>query len=246
MPTKSQISIVIAAFNEEKYIGKLLEDVSISAPDAQVIVADAGSYDRTIHIAESFRRQVGDLQIRRTDKIKPGPGATRNTGAKAVEGNIIFFLDADGRVKPKFFPNAITEFKARALQAAGCQITPDSDDRWDHMMWDATNRSAVANQIKSPGAMGAGMVFEKELFKKIGGFREDLPVCEDRDISIRAANAGQFGMLVAPDTDVITSVRRFERHGRIRSNLSWHLNALYYRFTGNVPSHKFGFKFGGK
>jgi rhamnosyltransferase len=52
-------SIIIRAYNEEKYIGRLLEGIKQqTVQDVEIILVDSGSTDKTVSIAESFGAKV--------------------------------------------------------------------------------------------------------------------------------------------------------------------------------------------
>jgi glycosyltransferase involved in cell wall biosynthesis len=52
-------SIIIRAYNEEKYIGRLLEGIKQqTVQDVEIILVDSGSTDKTVAIAESFGAKV--------------------------------------------------------------------------------------------------------------------------------------------------------------------------------------------
>ncbi len=52
-------SIIIRAYNEEKYIGRLLEGIqSQTLKDVEIILVDSGSTDSTVSIAESYGARV--------------------------------------------------------------------------------------------------------------------------------------------------------------------------------------------
>ncbi len=52
-------SIVIRAYNEEKYIGRLLEGIrQQSVKDVEIILVDSGSTDGTVSVAESFGARI--------------------------------------------------------------------------------------------------------------------------------------------------------------------------------------------
>src|SRR5678816_1091667 len=52
-------SIVIRAYNEEKYIGRLFEGIrQQTLKDVEIILVDSGSTDQTVLIAESFGAQI--------------------------------------------------------------------------------------------------------------------------------------------------------------------------------------------
>ena len=92
------ISIIIPAYNEEKYLPKLLECIKKQTYKGyEIIVADAGSKDRTGQIAKKYGCKV----------VKGGmPAVGRNNGAKVAKGNILLFLDADVQINRDFIKKA--------------------------------------------------------------------------------------------------------------------------------------------
>ncbi|NUQ57062.1 MAG: glycosyltransferase family 2 protein [Candidatus Paceibacter sp.] len=90
-----KFSIILPAYNEEKAIGKVIDDVRISLDNSkyrnsyEILVVDDCSSDKTAEIATSKNVEV----IRR--KINGGSGASRKTGILAAKGEVIVMLDAD-------------------------------------------------------------------------------------------------------------------------------------------------------
>ena len=82
------LSIIIPTLNEEKYLPLLLESIKKQKDffDYEIIVADAGSKDKTLEIAKNYGCITvgGGL-----------PSKARNEGAKITNGNTLLFLDAD-------------------------------------------------------------------------------------------------------------------------------------------------------
>ena len=83
------VSVIIPTLNEEKILPHLLDDFrNQTAKDFEVIVADAGSGDKTVEVAKAYKAQL----------VKGGlPAVGRNNGAKIARGEFLFFLDADVR-----------------------------------------------------------------------------------------------------------------------------------------------------
>ena len=79
------LSIIIPTLNEEKYLPVLLESIKKQKfeGDYELIVADAGSQDKTVEIARNFG-----------GKIVPGglPAKGRNQGAAEARGDLFLFL----------------------------------------------------------------------------------------------------------------------------------------------------------
>ena len=94
------ISIIIPALNEENYLPRLLGSLEKqNLKDYEIILADAGSKDRTIEIAKKYGC-----------KVVPGglPAKGRNEGAKAARGDLFLFLDSD-LVLPEGFLDAFLQ-----------------------------------------------------------------------------------------------------------------------------------------
>ena len=83
------LSIIVPTLNEEEYLPKLLESIKKQDfKDYEIIVADAGSEDKTLEIA----KKRGCI-ITKGGSITVG----RNNGAKVARGDIFLFLDSDVR-----------------------------------------------------------------------------------------------------------------------------------------------------
>ena len=108
------ISIIIPTLNEEKYLPHLLKSIKeqdfFSNPEKlEIIVADAGSEDKTVEIAKSFGCQI----------TKGGlPAKGKNEGAKIARGDLFLFLDSDVILDKNYLKKALKEFRERKLSVA--------------------------------------------------------------------------------------------------------------------------------
>lgn len=89
------LSIVIPAKNEEGAIESILKRVRREFPDAEIIVVDDGSEDRTGTLA----MEAGATVVRIPESL--GNGAAIKTGARAAKGDVLCFMDADGQHNPE-------------------------------------------------------------------------------------------------------------------------------------------------
>jgi glycosyltransferase involved in cell wall biosynthesis len=95
-PTVS-VSVIIPAYNSEKFIRRAIDSVLAQThPAEEIIVVDDGSTDSTGEIVQSYGPPV---QYVRQDNA--GPGAARNTGIRAAQGDWIAFLDSDDEWLPE-------------------------------------------------------------------------------------------------------------------------------------------------
>lgn len=86
------ISLIMAAYNEEKYVEEAIRSVlDQSYPHWELIVVNDGSTDRTADIVSGF----SDPRIRLFNQANAGIGSARNLALKHVRGTILGILDAD-------------------------------------------------------------------------------------------------------------------------------------------------------
>jgi glycosyltransferase involved in cell wall biosynthesis len=99
-PALKRLSIVIPAYQEERFIGALLEkviavDLGPLGMTKEIIVVDDGSRDRTAEIAGSFP----EVTLHRKAKNE-GKGSAVQAGIRLATGNYIMIQDADLEYDP--------------------------------------------------------------------------------------------------------------------------------------------------
>ena len=109
------LSFIIPAKNESPSIGGVVGKIRADYPDAEILVVDDGSSDETASIAE----QAGAKVISHPQSL--GNGAAIKTGARAAEGEIFVFLDADGQHDPKDIPRLLKQVEAGYSMAVGAR-----------------------------------------------------------------------------------------------------------------------------
>lgn len=95
MKKNALISIIVPAYNTEKYIEKCIESVlSQTYKNFELIIIDDGSRDRTIDIVKMYIKK-DYKRIKLISKVNGGAATARNFGLKECKGEYIFFLDSD-------------------------------------------------------------------------------------------------------------------------------------------------------
>lgn len=91
----SKVSVLIATYNVEKYIGNALNSViGQTLKDIEIIVVDDGSTDGTLQIADQYAALDSRIRVLRHQTNK-SLMQVRKTGIEAATGQYIMFLDAD-------------------------------------------------------------------------------------------------------------------------------------------------------
>lgn len=94
MSENIKVSVVIPAYNVEKYIKQCLDSViNQTLKDIEIICINDGSKDNTLAILQEFAQK--DSRIRLIDKVNEGISAARNQGMELARGEYISFIDSD-------------------------------------------------------------------------------------------------------------------------------------------------------
>jgi glycosyltransferase involved in cell wall biosynthesis len=95
--TNPLVSIMMPAYNAEKFIGEAIESVlRQSYQNWELIIVDDGSQDRTGEIACSYQ----DPRIKVLRQQNKGESPARNAALQVMKGKYTAFLDADDLLRP--------------------------------------------------------------------------------------------------------------------------------------------------
>ena len=93
-----KVSVVIPAFNAEKYLATAIEScLNQTEPPHEIIVVDDCSVDGTASVAASYAPRVRLTRL----EVNSGVATARNRGIESATGNWIAFLDADDWFLPE-------------------------------------------------------------------------------------------------------------------------------------------------
>lgn len=101
MEDKPKISVILPAYNAEKYVAKTLESLlTQTLKEVEFICINDGSKDGTLKVLKKFEQN--DERIKIIDKKNEGVWKARIDGIKAAKGTYISFIDADDNVEATF------------------------------------------------------------------------------------------------------------------------------------------------
>ncbi len=236
-------SIIIPTYRERNYLPRLLENVRASNFNrnrVEVIVSDSGSDDGTIEYAQQFGAQNPDLNFK---MVKAGKSVSyaRNDGAAAAEGDDLIFLDADSQINRTFVDEGLDELRSRELEIGGCYAVPDSNKWYDRLaVWAVNQHGAIAQYTSRPLIVGAGMFVTRDLFQKLGGFKQ-MKFGEDLQFGKEAAAKTKFRMLNS--ARFVYDMRRFQNEGRW-TVLKKAVEGQWHYVFGDLVNIGFDYEFG--
>ena len=194
----------------------MLERALLSARDAvvvEVLVVDGGSRDRT--------REVALALSARLVEAAPGRAFQMNAGARQAQAEVLLFLHADS-ILPVGFGRALSTAMDAGCLGGRFDISIDSRLCGTKLVAELINlRSRASGLFTGDQAL----FVRREVFEQMGGFAP-IGLMEDLDFARRLRRRGRVAAL---RQRVITSGRRWERHGVLRTILKmWLLRAAFY------------------
>jgi glycosyltransferase involved in cell wall biosynthesis len=196
------ISFIVPAFNEELELPATLAAIRAAASDAaqpcKVIVVDDASTDRTAEIASQAGASVISISRRQI-------AAARNAGARAAQGEYLFFVDADTRINRSHVIQAIAAME-NSYAGGSARVAVDGFiPLWGRILLRAFCTLYFGFNL---GA-GAFLFTTRRNFEVIGGFDEQYFVGEEVYFSLALRKLGRFKVLREP---ILTSGRKLRMY----------------------------------
>jgi cellulose synthase/poly-beta-1,6-N-acetylglucosamine synthase-like glycosyltransferase len=187
------VSIVIAAYNEEKVIRRTLETLLDSHyPFIELLVINDGSTDRTAAAVEAMMPR--DPRIRLINQPNRGKWAALNNGTAQARGDILVTLDADTIFTPDTVSHLVRQFAVdpdgRLGAVAGVVRVGNRKrnllTRWqalEYLTQIGIERSAYAQLGAVPIIPGACAAWRKAAVAEVGGYSH-ATLAEDCDLTL--------------------------------------------------------------
>jgi len=203
------VSIILPTFDRLEYLPDAVESVLAQTfEDWELLIADDGSaaptraYLRTV----AHPPRVRVLCLEHTGR----PARVRNAALREAKGEYVAFMDSDDVWRPDKLAVQIASLRARG----GCG--------WSHtnfLLLGAAGRPAREMRAAAGWILGPllrtetvialpSVVAVRALLDEVGGFDEELVMCEDYDLWLRLAARSAVVAIDAP----LTVVRRHTQH----------------------------------
>lgn len=213
---------MLPILNEEAQVAACLGALQpLRGQNSELIVADGGSRDRSVALAEPL-----------ADRVVVGPrgrAAQMNAGARQANGDILWFLHADSLPPPDALSLIRAALAGRERGWGRFDVRLSGRRPSLRMVEFSMN---LRSRLTGIATGDQGIFVRRDLFERIGCYP---PIALMEDIALSRA-LKRYGRPVCLRQRVLTSSRRWERDGIARTVLlMWRLRLAY--FLGADPDH---------
>ncbi len=237
-------SIVIPTLNEERFVGNLLEDLTLQTYRSfEVLHIDGNSDDKTLSIVNSFTDR---LPILSKMAGRRNLSYQRNLGGELAQGEYLIFVDADTRLKDSSFLECIY----RHAQKTRCHIyLPRSQfmgTAWMDVAAQYINNTMVRLSQMTPRPLPTSglAIFRRDFFATLAGYtvseKHDKKVLfvEDQDIMMRAYRRHASREYIQ-DAVYGFSLRRYHKDGWLHVMIGVVLLTIQLTFSAKTSDHTY-------
>jgi glycosyltransferase involved in cell wall biosynthesis len=196
------ISFIVPAYNEEHELEATMSAIRTAADDEaqayEIIVVDDASTDATPKIASAAGAKVIPINRRQI-------AASRNAGARAAQGDYLFFVDADTRISRAHINGGLAALESGYAGGSARVAMDGFVPIWGRMLLGGFSFLYFGLNL---GA-GAFLFTTRRNFDLVGGFDEQYFAGEEVYFSLELKKLGGFKVLREP---VVTSARKLRMY----------------------------------
>lgn len=190
------VTVVIPTYNRPERLQRCLDSLNAQdyPPDSfDVIVVNDGGATSFDNLPDNspYRFPLQKLTIENS-----GPATARNYGARLSTGEYIAFTDDDCEVYPDWLTKAVEAMQAQNVEAIGGKMVnayPNSVSAETWQVYIDYLQTKLCTSDGDPLLLPSNnIIYHRETFLKIGGFRESfpLPAAEDFELGYRIFGSG--------------------------------------------------------
>ena len=191
------VSVIIPAYNAEKYIERTIHSVLLqNYENIEIIVIDDGSTDNTATVVKKLANE--DKRLHYVHQQNGGVSSARNHGYKLSKGEYLAFLDADDIWLPNNVSKKLAHLQDNpdvGLVHSDAMVIDENDNSlnetkkgksgWildDLLLWNGTC-------IPAPSSI----LVKREVVDSVGGFDTSLSTAADQEFFFRVAAKYKIG-----------------------------------------------------
>ena len=188
--TQPTVSVIIPAYNCDRYIVRAVESVlQQEGCTWEIVIIDDGSTDSTESVLEPYRDR-----LRYVKQKNQGVAAARNHGIEIAKADFIAFLDADDY----FLPEKLARQAEILLKRPDVGIVHSGWQRVDSLgnklldvrPWEQIPELNLETWLRWKPVLPSAMMFRREWLQYVGGFDPRFPPAEDTNLVLKLSLKG--------------------------------------------------------
>lgn len=191
------VSIIVPAYNEEKWIKKTLESlIEVDYSNKEIIVIDDGSIDKTHLIASNMMKKNKNIKVYK--KNNGGKASAINYGLLVASGSIIVITDADGLISRNSLKDIVGYFQDPSVVGVAGNIKVINKNTIlsncqaiEYVVGINLYRAATASFGVIEVLPGPLSAFRRSAIEKVGRFDSDT-IVEDADFTKKLQKTGNI------------------------------------------------------
>jgi succinoglycan biosynthesis protein ExoA len=220
------ITVICPTYNEENYIGNVLEFFVNAMPiEKELLVIDGGSNDNTVNVVKQWSELNENIRLlENPDKYVP---YALNIGIRSSNGDPVIRLDAHTEYSDEYFEKILETFKQTHADIVGGPVNAVGKNNF---------QKAVAHAISTVFGIGNSKMHQtqyrgeldhvfpgawhRKLFNEIGLFDERLIRNQDDEFHYRARSLGKIiyqnpdiKLIYYPRDNIISLIKQYFQYG---------------------------------
>jgi len=216
---------MVPVLNAERTIGDLLDslmEVDYDKEKLEIILVDGGSTDRTREIIQSY-------PVKLLIEERRGLNVARNTGVRNSSGEIILFTDSDCVVPKDWVKQIVKNFRDKEVGCVGGNVSRYEENFLSRYADESLmpvlrnfRKRMVLENVEPPMNYPAGcnMAFRRDVFKRVGGFNEEIHYGFDEDELVERICEAGYKMILDPEA-VVMHRHRSDLRSLLRQTFSY-------------------------
>lgn len=239
-----RVSVVIPAYNAQRYLEEALESVLAQTfEDFECLIVDDGSTDRTPELIHEFARR--DNRVRPLRLEHGGIVKALNAGMGIARGPLLARMDADDVCRPHRFERQVAyldEHPQCVAVGSSVLLTDPYGSDLNVIRTKLAHDQVEADLLRANGwaMFHPTVMMRREQALAVGGYRMEYQWSEDIDLFLRLAEVGKLANV--PEVLLryrqhVSSINRTRRDAQMEINRRLLEETYNRRGLGPLPGH---------
>lgn len=197
------VSVIMPAWNAERFIGETIESVQAQTYTAwELLITDDGSTDATAEVIRGYARRDPRIRLFRFPRNTGLAARARNYSLSRAAGEYLAFLDADDLWHPEKLAKQVAHLEANPEADAVCTWytvfgDPARAEQWRRMMWRYDSPTLNEEQILNQTPATPTVMLRRRCYQALGPMEVNrrLATGEDRQYFVRLVLAHRMDRL---------------------------------------------------